>query len=96
MQRGRVRTNAAPPFPGTSGLAAAKSAGGKLYATQSTLTSHSQGARNDEGWRNRSSALGKAFRSGGTERCYGAGGEEMATIVAVANRWSALMPQPND
>jgi hypothetical protein len=30
------------------------------------LTSHSQGARN-EGRRNRSSALGKAFRSGGTE-----------------------------
>jgi hypothetical protein len=67
MQRGRARTTSAPPFPGTSGLAASKSAAGNSTPRSRRLTSHSQGARNDEGWRNRSSALGKAFRSGGTE-----------------------------
>src|SRR5436190_9971415 len=34
-------------------------------------------------------------RSGGTERRYGAGGED-GNFVAACNRWSAAMPQPND
>jgi hypothetical protein len=56
----------APPFPGTSASAASKSATGNSTPRSRRLTSHCQGARN-EGRRNRSSALGKAFRSGGTE-----------------------------
>jgi hypothetical protein len=35
-------------------------------------------------------------RLSGTERSYGAGGEEMATSSLHVNRWSAAMPQPND
>ena len=31
----------------------------------------------------------------GTERRYGAGGED-GNFVAACNRWSAAMPQPND
>src|SRR5580693_6178848 len=56
----------APPFPGTSASAASKSATGNSTPRSRRLTSHCQGARN-ESRRNRSSALGKAFRSGGTE-----------------------------
>jgi hypothetical protein len=40
-------------------------------------------------------APGRPFRKGGTERRYGAGGED-GTFVAACNRWSAAMPQPND
>jgi hypothetical protein len=32
----------------------------------------------------------------GTKRCYGAGGEDVATSSLASNRWSAAMPQPND
>ena len=56
----------APPFLGTSASAASKTATGNSSPRSRRLRSHSQGARN-EGRRNRSSALGKAFRSGGTE-----------------------------
>jgi hypothetical protein len=34
--------------------------------------------------------------SRGTERFYGAGGEDVATSSLQSNRWSAAMPQPND
>src|SRR6516162_10846796 len=34
--------------------------------------------------------------SRGTERCYGAGGDDVATSSLELNRWSAAMPQPND
>jgi hypothetical protein len=34
-------------------------------------------------------------RPRGTERCYGAGGED-GNFVAYINRWSVAMPQPND
>ena len=56
--RALAQIMSAPPFPGTSASAASP--------RSRRLTSHCQGARN-EGRRNRSSALGKAFRSGGTE-----------------------------
>src|SRR5262249_28864554 len=32
----------------------------------------------------------------GTNRCYGAGGDDVATSSLELNRWSAAMPQPND
>src|SRR5262245_39656799 len=32
----------------------------------------------------------------GTERFYGAGGEDVATSSLQSNRWSAAIPQPND
>jgi hypothetical protein len=64
--RALAQIMSAPPFPGTSASAASKSATGNSTPRSRRLTSHSQGARN-EGRRNRSSALGKAFRSGGTE-----------------------------
>src|SRR5215472_18712210 len=34
--------------------------------------------------------------SRGTERSYGAGGEDVATSSLQSSRWSAAMPQPND
>jgi hypothetical protein len=34
--------------------------------------------------------------AGGTQRSYGAGGEEMATSSLHLNQWSAAMPQPTD
>jgi hypothetical protein len=95
--RGQARALAqimsAPPFPSTSASAASKSATGNSTPRSRRLTSHCQGARN-EGRRNRSSALGKAFRSGGTESSNPASSsaESATNLVAaggVARGWDS-------
>src|SRR6266853_4379371 len=80
--RALAQIMSAPPFPGTSAPAASKSATGNSTPRSRRLKAHSQGARND-GRRNRSSTLGKAFRSGGTESSNPASssGESCANLI---------------
>ena len=85
----------APPFLGTSASAASKTATGNSAPRSRRLASHSQGARN-EGRRNRSSALGKAFRSGGTESSNPASssGESSANLTSLV--WRGAAPSEGD